>query len=82
MEAMELMMDLERQLPSAQHMHYARRDPYLIPFDVKSSPRLWDGAYSSQEKFTQLDVASRSSSTPCRSFLWQSGAISNSTNPL
>merc|ERR1719272_1736543 len=28
------------------------------PFEVKSSPKLWDGAYSSQEKFSQLDVAS------------------------
>jgi hexosaminidase len=33
-------------------------DSQSFPFEVQSSPKLWDGAYSSQEKFSQLDVAS------------------------
>ena len=39
-------------------MDHGRSDTQSFPFEVKSSPRLWDGAYSSQEKFSQLDVAS------------------------
>ena len=36
----------------------AQSDTQSFPLEVKSSPKLWSGAYSPQEKFTQLDVAS------------------------
>merc|ERR1712187_897603 len=33
-------------------------DSQSSPFQVKSSPKLWNGAYSELERYTQQDVAS------------------------
>ena len=55
-------------------MDHGRSDTQSFPFEVKSSPRLWDGAYSSQEKFTQLDVASVVEYADCRRFRTRIGA--------
>lgn len=39
-------------------LHWHMTDTQSFPLEVKSSPKLWDAAYSDQEKFTQLDIAS------------------------
>ena len=39
-------------------LHWHMTDTQSFPLEVKSSPKLWEAAYSDQEKFTQLDIAS------------------------
>ena len=37
-------------------LHWHMSDTQSFPFESKTHPKLWDGAYSSQEKYTQLDA--------------------------
>jgi hexosaminidase len=39
-------------------LHWHMVDTQSFPFQSKSSPKLWDGAYSKFERYTQQDVAS------------------------
>lgn len=39
-------------------LHWHMVDSQSFPFESKSSPKLWDGAYSEFERYTQEDVAS------------------------
>jgi len=39
-------------------LHWHMSDSQSFPMQVKSHPKLWDGAHSDQEKFTQTDIAS------------------------
>jgi hexosaminidase len=38
--------------------HWHMSDSQSMPFQSKTYPKLWMGAYSNQEKYTQLDIAS------------------------
>ena len=35
-------------------LHWHMSDTQSFPMQVKSYPKLWDGAYSPQEKYTQV----------------------------
>jgi len=39
-------------------LHWHMTDSQSFPFQSKSSPKLWEGAYSPRERYTQADVAS------------------------
>ena len=39
-------------------MHWHMVDAQSFPFEVKSSPKLWEAAYSPSQRYTQADVAS------------------------
>jgi hypothetical protein len=43
------------RMPQVLHWHMS--DTQSFPFESKTHPRLWEGAYSSQEKYSQLDIA-------------------------
>ena len=38
-------------------LHWHMSDTQSFPFESKTSPRLWHGAYSTQERYSQRDVA-------------------------
>ena len=38
-------------------LHWHMSDTQSFPFQSKTMPKLWDGAYSPQEKYTQADIA-------------------------
>ena len=38
-------------------LHWHMTDSQSFPFEVKGEHDMWLGAYSSQERFTQLDIA-------------------------
>lgn len=50
---------LIRSLPYAKInvLHWHIVDSQSFPFESKTHPKLWNGAYSSQERYTQEDVA-------------------------
>ena len=38
-------------------LHWHMVDIQSFPFESKSSPRLWEGAYAPSQRYTQADVA-------------------------
>lgn len=38
-------------------LHWHMSDSQSFPFESKTHPKLWDGSWSKQERYTQLDVA-------------------------